>query len=249
MRITWHLIAATILPEQPYLQWYQEQVTALDLDEAWLEDAFDVTNVYYDYYGFNLGFLNAYNMVMLETDPRLRARFLGWMERELYRYVQNTGNALFDFMQMAAAGTRSEEVIEADKESLARFPGPPASWKCISPPQQPYSAASKRLYLVNRFLDRLHLVKMSAFPQAAKAYPIDQRCRHEFQWAESPYKETCCCACENVSRGCARSTYAPAFCSSPPQVPAPSAFLVYTGADYLIAYWLGRHHGFLAPDD
>lgn len=248
MRITWHLIAATILDEPQYWQWYREQTSTVDLDEAWLEDAFDVTNVYFDYYGFNLGFLNAYNMVLLERDPRLRARYLGWMERELYRHVKQTNNALFDFMYMAASGTKSAEVAAQDMKALRDFPGPPAKWTCVSPPPRPFSATSKRLYFVDRFLTGvLRRGKMSVHPQSATPYPLSQRCRHEFQWAESPYKETCCCQCTTTGANCPANTSAGTYCSGPPM--AVSNDLVYTGADYLVAYWMGRHYGYIAPEE
>lgn len=249
MRITWHLIAATILDKEPerelYWEWYHEQTKALELDEAWLEDALDVTNVYYDYYGFNLGFLNAYNMVILERDPRLHKLYLDWMNRELYRYVKDTHNSFFDFLQMAMSGTSSPSV-RADKESLADFPGPPAMWACISPPAKPFSFVSKWLYFTNRKFAGSH-GKIIAYPQSATPYRIWQRCRHEFEWAESPYRETCCCQCATTGNGCAANTNAPAFCSG--SATPMSNVLVYTGADYLAAYWLGRHHGYIDPQE
>lgn len=250
MRITWHLIAASIIGEEKYWKWYQEQITPLDLDEAWLEDAFDVTNIYYDYYGFNLGFLNAYNMVVLAPDAKQRARFLRWMERELYRYVRNTQNAFFDFLYLSASRTSSPEVIAADIAALREFPGPPSTWACISPPTpRAYSATSKRLYFLNRsIVDLLHRGKMMAAPQSATPYPLSQRCRHEFLWAESPYHVSCCCQCASPSgANCtASNTFAPAFCSG---LTATCNYLVYTGADYLVAYWLGRYEGYIAQEE
>jgi hypothetical protein len=151
MRIAWHLIAATILDEPLYWQWYREQTSALDRDEAWLEDALDVTNVYFDYYGFNLGFLNAYNMVTLERDPRLHAMYLDWMNRELYAYVKNTGNAWFDYMHMAASGPSSPPLVTRDRAAMADFPGPPATWTCISPPPRPFSPPAERRLPAGRY--------------------------------------------------------------------------------------------------
>lgn len=247
MRITWHLIAASILDEPLYREWYREQTKALELDEAWLEDAFDVTNVYYDYYGFNLGFLNAYNMVLLERDPKLRARYLGWMKNELHRHVKGTSNAFFDYMYMAASNTRPGETLAEDRTSLEQFPGPPSVWSCVSPPGRQFSTVSKWMYLTNRFVDtHLHQGKMIAYPQSATPYPLSQRCRTDFQWSESPYRATCCCNCATTGPNCPANTNAPEFCSSPTPT---TGYLVYPGADYLVAYWMGRHHGFLTEGD
>jgi hypothetical protein len=244
MRIAWHLIAASIMNEQPYLQWYADQTKDLELGDAYLEDAVSWTNVYYDYYGFNLGFLNSYNMVVLEKEPKLKAFYLDMLETQLYKFVQNTDNVFFDYMTMAARGTTSPETLNSDRAALASFPGPPSVWSCVQPPLRPIDPTSKRLYWINRMLGPL--AKMEAFPQSKTPYPLAERCRVDFLWQASPYKESCCCQC---SATC--STYSPTYCSKPPSPPPPppSGYNVYPGADYLVAYWMGRYHGFLTAAD
>jgi hypothetical protein len=243
MRISWHLIAATILNEPLYWEWYKEQTQFLDLAEADLEDAADGTNLYYDYYSYNLGFLNGFNMVILETDPRLRAFYLEMLENELYRYVQNTDNAFFDYMTMAARGQTSPETLTQDRNALAVFPGPPSIWSCVQPPWRPLDRASVHLYWVNKLL---YAKKVEAYPQSATPYRLDERCRVNFLWQQSPYKESCCCTCPSSTPSCPTSTYSSQYCS---ETPSPQPYTVYPGADYLVAYWMGRYYGFLTENE
>lgn len=59
--------------------------------------------------------------------------------------------------------------------------------------------------------------------RAVKPYPINQQCGTDFLWQRSPYKAHCC------------------------QDSDPAR--VFPGVDYLLAYWMGRWHGFLSEDD
>lgn len=244
MRLSWFLTAATILDEPKYWAWYREQTQFIDLAEADLEDLANWTNIYFDYYGFNLGYLNGFNMVILEHDPKLKALYLQMLENELYRYVKNSGNAFFDYMTMAASDRKSAQTIEQDRASLASFPGPPSVWSCVSPPHRPLGSRSVRFYWLNRLLSPL--VKMEAFPQSKTPYPLDQRCSVNFLWQASPYRESCCCDCPASAGSCPVSTYAKAYCGS--AASSQSGYLVYPGADYLVAYWMGRYYGFLDDD-
>lgn len=58
---------------------------------------------------------------------------------------------------------------------------------------------------------------------ALKPFPIQDQCPADFLWQRSPYKLHCCDSSDPAH--------------------------VYPGIDYLLAYWMGRYHGFLGPED
>ncbi|HUT53710.1 MAG TPA: hypothetical protein VM658_09980 [bacterium] len=60
-------------------------------------------------------------------------------------------------------------------------------------------------------------------PSAVKPYPIEQQCSTDFLWQRSPYVMHCC----------ARTDLAH----------------VYPGIDFMLAYWMGRYHGFIDSND
>lgn len=251
MRLTWHLIAASILDEPIYWKWYREQVSSGQVELAYAEDSVAWTNRYYQYYGFNLSFLNSYNLIVLEPDPGLRKRYLDMFEKELYRHVEGTENVFFDYIAMAVRGQASPGTVSQDREALRRFPGPPSVWSCVQPPARPLSLASKLLFGLNRLVSRL-VKKELFFPQARNAYPLDQRCRQDFLWQQTPYAATCCCCCSGTAAAhCPQNSYSTSYC--PPLtkngLQGPAGLVVYPGVDYLAAYWMGRHHGFLRPED
>ncbi|MFP5247180.1 MAG: hypothetical protein ACLGH0_10840, partial [Thermoanaerobaculia bacterium] len=150
-----------------------------------------------------------------------------------------------DYMTRAAGGQTAPDMLEQDRQALADFPGPPAMWRCVSPSQQPLDPKSVRLYRINRLLAPI-TKKIEAFPQALNPYPLHERCSVNFLWQQSPYKESCCCICDSPAGQCPQATYANSYCS---EQPTESGFIVYPGADYLVAYWMGRHHGFLKSSD
>ncbi len=60
-------------------------------------------------------------------------------------------------------------------------------------------------------------------PSAVKPYPIAEQCSADFLWQRSPYALHCCARTDRAH--------------------------VYPGIDFMLAYWMGRYHGFLSPSD
>ena len=109
--------------------------------------------------------------------------------------------------------------------------------RCVQPPPPArLSRASVLLSKINGFASHFG-VKQEFFPQAAAPYPLNERCPVDFIWQQSPYT-TCCfnnCPDSNVSPVCGQNQF--------------QTNVVFPGADYLVAYWMGRYHGFLTPED
>lgn len=231
MQLSWHLVAADVLRDDPaYCALYEERVKKV-LPLA-LVDNYSGLNKYMQYYGFNLDFLNNYNLIRLEPNAERRQAYLDAFREGAYRFVSGTGNSFFDYIEMAASGTSDPETLAMDHQSLALFPPAPNVMREVQPPSPArLNRTSVVLAGIEEFLSHLGL-KQDIFPQAVAPYPLDQRCPVDFIWQQSPYL-TCCFNC------------APGKGNDTPFQPN----LVYPGADYLVAYWMGRYHGFLKPSD
>jgi hypothetical protein len=69
-----------------------------------------------DYYAFNLRFARSFTIHLLEGDSRRRATVVDYMEKHVWRYVQNHRNTHFIFLYAAASGDLSR--LEDAKRSL-----------------------------------------------------------------------------------------------------------------------------------
>lgn len=236
MQLSWHLIAAEILRDDPkYCEQYEERVKKV-LPLA-LVDNYSGLNKYMQYYGFNLDFLNNYHLILLEPNPERKQAYLDAFREGAYRFVRGTNNSFYDYIEMAVSGRSDGPTLQGDRESLGLFQDAPNAMQCIQPPKPSrLSTTSRVLAGIERFLSLFGL-EQNIYPQAAAPYPRSEWCPVDFIWQQSPYL-TCCfgngpCG-ESRNRSCADQFV-------PNQV--------FPGADYLVAYWMGRYHGFLTPED
>lgn len=230
-RLAWLLIAADVLGPEG-CGWYEEAVK-----EVWpvladsIENDFNETNKYMQYYGFNLAFLNFYNLVRLEPNPDRRKVYLDSLMRHTYRYVEGTGNAFFDYIAQAVGGAVPSGTLDGDREALRQFPPEPTPAICVFPPESQLSKAS---------LD-LHRLDKKILPQAENPYPLSYRCQQDFLWQQTPYA-ICCCQVPADQQW----TEYQSVCDG---MNPPSGTLYFPRADYLVAYWMGRYYGFLGPGE
>jgi len=237
MQLTWLLIAADVLRDDPaYCELYEEQVKKV-LPLA-LADNYSALNKYMQYYGFNLDFLNNYHLILLEPNAERKKAYLDAFHDGAYRFVRGTGNTFWDYIDMAASGASEAQTLASDQKSLELFQSAPNIMQCVQPPPpQRLSLASRVLSGIEGFLSHFGL-KQDIFPQAAAPYPLNEWCPDDFIWQQSPYLTCCFNDCIPQGGGnaaCRNNTF--------------QSNVVYPGADYLVAYWMGRYHGFLGPED
>lgn len=244
MQAAWLLLAAEVAGDSnpQFSQWYEELVRdPRRLGFLLAEDDFDWTNRYMQYYAFNLDFLAFYNLIQLEPQAERKQAYLKVLEDHPYREVKSTGNSFFDYIALAVGASAPEGTLKSARTSLENFPEPPGRWTCVVPPKTEISRTSRDLYKVSDLVDPKKPMVVS---QARKPYPIENWCRKDFLWQQSPY-EICCCPLSE------EPTWLPkhdrAFCGL---LPAPRSWEVrlLPGADYLVAYWMGRYHHFLKPE-
>lgn len=236
MQLSWHLIAADVLQDKAYCHLYEKRVKEV-LPLA-LVDNYSGLNKYMQYYGFNLDFLNNYNLILLEPNAERRKAYLDAFRDGAYRFVRGTGNSFYDFIYMAVSGTYDRDTLKSDLKSLELFHRAPNVMRFVKPPKPAHlNRASVVLSRIERFLSSFGL-KQEIFPQSETPYPLDQRCPVDFIWQQSPYR-TCCFVGGLPGGGnspaCGDQCY--------------QKDVVFPGADYLVAYWMGRYHGFLKPED
>lgn len=235
MQLSWHLVAADVLQDPEYCELYEERVKKV-LPLA-LVDNYSGLNKYMQYYGFNLDFLNNYNLILLEPNAERKKAYLDAFRDGAYRFVEGTGNSFYDFIYMAASGTTDKTTLESDRQSLVLFQHAPNVMRFVQPPQPAsLSRTSVVLSRIEGFLSHFGL-KQEIFPQSATPYPLNDWCPVDFIWQQSPYR-TCC-----FMNGLAGGGNSPA-CGNQ----CFQKDVVFPGADYLVAYWMGRYHGFLGPE-
>jgi hypothetical protein len=237
MQLSWHLVAAYVLADDPtYCEWYEERVKKV-LPLA-LADNYSFLNKYMQYYGFNLDFLNNYNLILLEPNAERRKAYLDAFRDGAYRFVRGTGNSFYDFVAMAVSGTADQQTLDADRQSLALFQPAPNVMRYIQPPKPVrLSRTSRVLARLEEFLSHFGL-KQEIYAQAAAPYLLNQWCPDDFLWQQSPYLTCCFDTCTPGEKS------NPACGGNQLQINE-----VYPGADYLVAYWMGRYHGFLGPGE
>jgi len=243
-KLSW-LLATSAAQQEPACGWYEKAVrdvldvqatiTPLDAAAEWL-------NQYMQYYAFNLDFINYYNLVQLEPNHSRRQAYLDSLNRNSYRWVRGTGNVFFDYTDMALNGRTDQQTLKSDRAALGEFPNPPHKQHRVTPPQSKLSQISLDLYHLNEKADPKRILFA---PRAENAYLLKDRCLQDFIWQQSPFM----ICCEPV----AETTWIPAdlqgYCNGLPKLSPGPEVLVYPGADYLLAYWMGRYYGFLGPED
>lgn len=235
-QLTWLLIAADVLGAEG-CAWYEERVR-----EVWpvlgssIENDFNVTNLYMQYYGFNLAFLNFYNLIHLEPNPNRRQFYLDSLMKHTYKYVEGTENVFFDYITQAVGGTVPAGTLDQDRDALSYFLPGPAPTSLVVPPQSKLSKVS---------IDLHHLDKKIQ-PQAEAPYPLAQRCQQDFMWQQTPYA-ICCFPIPSGQTSWIPSEYQ-AICNGLNPF-STTTHTYFPRADFLVAYWMGRYHGFLSAKD
>ena len=241
-KLSW-LLTTSAAQREPACGWYEKavrdvvdvQATITPLGNEWL-------NQYMQYYAFNLNFINYYPLVQLDPNRSRQRAYLDSLNRNSYRWVQGTGNVFFDYTDMALSGRIDKATLTSDKAALVSFPGPPHQQLPVMPPESKLSQLSLDLYHLNEKADPHRIIFP---PRAEDAYLPQYRCPQDFLWQQSPFM----ICCEPLTG----TTWIPAdlqgYCDGLPQLSPGPEVLVYPGADYLLAYWMGRYYGFLGPED
>ncbi|HSS77855.1 MAG TPA: hypothetical protein VLV54_14065 [Thermoanaerobaculia bacterium] len=242
-KLSW-LLSASAAGREPACGWYEKEVrdvvavqlTITPLGTEWL-------NQYMQYYGFNLNFINYYNLVRLEPNGHRRRAYLDSLNKNSYRWVRGSDNVFFDYTAMALRGRANTRTLASDRQALSDFPGPPNYLHpVVPPPAKSLNPFSLDLYHFNEKVDPSRILFA---PRAESAYPLNQRCPQDFLWQQSPFM-ICC-------QPLTESSWIPAdlqgYCNGLSPLPSGPQVLVYPGADYLLAYWMGRYYGFLRPVD
>jgi hypothetical protein len=220
MQLDWHRIVAEVTGD-PLYKWMYEWYAMRKMPTVSLTTFMDL-NKYMQYYAFNLAHQTFYNLIRLEDNASRKATLNQIFADKVRRLVAGTHNVFFDFIHMVVSGVTDPSVLADDIEALTLFQDPPNRDIHIDIPEWPLDPTSVSLYQGNLFLHQLiPAIPMFFRPQTLDPHPIDQRCRTDFLWQRSPYEVSC-------GGGDGRT--------------------VNPGIDYLVAYWMGRYHGFLGPD-
>lgn len=235
-QLAWLLVAADVLGGEGCKDFEQQVKEVWPLLATSVENDFNWLNRYMQYYGFNLAFLNFYQLISLDPNPSRRQVYLDSMMNHTYKYVEGTHNVFFDYIAQAMGGKVPAGTLGQDREALKVFLPGPAPASCVVPPKSEISKVS---------IDLFRLDRKTFHPQAEKPYPISQWCRQDFLWQQTPYS-ICCCP---VPEG--ETWPPPEYQEACASLPAPSTGTqtYFPGADYLVAYWMGRYHGYLKPED
>lgn len=247
MQAAWLLLTAEAAGDSnpQFSRWYEDLVRdPARLGFLLAEDDFDWTNRYMQYYAFNLDFLAFYNLIQLEPRAERKQAYLKVLEDHPYREVKGTGNSFFDYIALAVGASVPEGTLASARETLKHFPEPPNRWTCIVPPKSEISRTSIDLFAASELVDPPKPnVPPKILPQSRQPYPQESRCREDFAWQQSP-TAICCCPVPDSERWTAFQCA----CSSLP-APTPGEVRIYPGVDYLVAYWMGRYHQFLKPEE
>ncbi len=221
-RLGWTLCAASVIDEPYYWRLYEKQAR-LFLPWMGLEYIGTPSHYFYDYYALMFYHRTGYIINRLEPSAARRRAYVSAFSLLVRPYTRDIGNVFFDYVFASMQESPSEEVLKADRESLSRFPEPPN--RHLAPDDAagyagPYSALKKELCSLRFGGDKLCKPEL----RSLRPVPVDKRCPTDFLWQRSPYK-VCGADAQDKPRK------------------------VYAGVDYLLAYWMGRYHGFLGPED
>ena len=92
------------------------------LNDGNASSLFNRSNLLEDYYAFNLRFARSFTIHLLEKVNRRRATVVDYMEKHVWRYVQNHRNTHFIFLYAAASGgsSRMEDATRSLRELSLR---------------------------------------------------------------------------------------------------------------------------------
>jgi len=222
-RLTFCLIAAHILDEQYYWDLYAEQFEDAKPTLPFKSIAF--WSKYTEYFANNLRHQNHYNLFRLETDPERLAFYWDVFNKRIRRWSEWTHNVYYDFVYLSGCErglpcAEAYEIMTDAVESLTAFQEPPNRESHVDCPLLPVDPLSATLVELAELLGLSDLLDFEL--QTAEPHEIADRCRVDFLWQRTPYHRYCIGYLDQS---------------------------VFPGVDYLLAYWMGRYHGYLEPHD
>jgi hypothetical protein len=186
---------------------------------------------YYAYFSFlgvgnrvndNMGYLALYPLLLLEKDPEVLEK-LRRSERRSWSHMSEDRNAFFAFVHAALVGDAPDP--RAPAGSAPRVPSEEAARAGLESLREfPEEKVEWPVDLTRPGFDfpRAFLNSRACEPRTTSGVPLYLRARTSSFWASDPYRL--------VARLGRRGEVENA------------------GMDYLLAYWMGRHHGFVTPD-
>lgn len=167
----------------------------------------------------NMSYLALYPLLLLETDPELLLQ-LRQGGRRTWVGVGEDRNAFFSFVHAAVVGDARWQ-LEPGQEpgDVARERGR------VSLREFPEDKASWSVDLTREGFDfpRAFLNSKNCEPRSTQAIPVYLRYRGSNMWVSDPYQLVGRLGAKGERRN--------------------------SGCDYLIAYWIGRYHGFVAANE
>jgi hypothetical protein len=178
---------------------------------------------WFQYYAFHLGHMAQHMLAKWEANAFWKGVHTRVLRDRLHAQTKNTQQVMFDYIAFSAgAAPVDPATLEADKAALAAFPDVPK--RRLNPVQGPFEWDPFPSQ-INPIIDLLEDLTGLRIPhlneQALEPFPPAERCVTQFRWQSPPYQV---CGGDDAS-------------------------FEYPGADYLIAYWLGRYHGYLGAAD
>ncbi len=228
-RLAFALVAARILGDQKYWDEY-DRVFALD-EPLLAISSWALYNRYNEYFAMNLRHDNYMTLFMFEEDPDRLALYFDTFDRMTRPYVDDGHQTFFDYVYLlgcerAGRCEHSEAIMQDGVTQLSAFTSWPNNDIHVDPGPPPGGIDPLSQTLVDILADLpdwlVDLIGLDFALQAADGYDIAHRCRRDYTWQRSPYLMTC-------------AGYLPQ--------------KLYTGSDYLMAYWLGRYTDYLNPKD
>jgi hypothetical protein len=226
-RMGWSMAAASVLDDAAYLERYEREAEHM----AKLKGEFAMAglNKYINYYALTFYHRNTYLIMRYDTDEQRTGDLLNIFESEVRPRVKDTYNVFFDYIYMAM-DEEEEGLIESSKQTLADFPGPLKLKQC--PQSIPSHKMDPWSYL---------FALIGGDRQAVEPFPIESRCVEDFMWQRSPYKIPKVQTREKVVDWYEQRAQGKAV--------EAGRVKIKTAVDYLLAYWMGRYHEFIGPED
>jgi len=228
-KLSFALIAAHLLDTPEYWALYDEVFAQEQALFPFNSTGF--WNRYTEYFAMNLKHQNFFSLFSLEPDlERLEFYFDVYLDK-VRPWVADTHQVYFDWVYLVGCRrlNRCEDsyrLMEEGVASLRKFPVWPNREIHVEPGPPPGGVDPISEWLVD-FAAQLPdwLIELTGLEferQAAGGYDLDHRCRVEYLWQRSPHQMTC-------------GGFLPNY--------------IHPGADYLMAYWMGRSFDFLNPHD
>jgi hypothetical protein len=172
----------------------------------------------------NMGYLALYPLLLLENDPVVLEK-LRESEWRTWGHVSEDRNAFFSFVHAALVGD-APEPGGSPAESAPRLPSEEGIRAGLESLREfPEEKVEWPVDLTRPGFDfpRAFLNSRACAPRTTRGVPLYLRARTSSFWASDPYRL--------VARLGRRGEVENA------------------GMDYLLAYWMGRYHGFVSPEE